>query len=100
MKIDLLHVRECPNRGLARAHVDRALAQTGVAALVREQEVRTGEEAARLGMRGSPTILVNGQDPFGPAADSPSLSCRLYQSEIGFRGAPTVEQLIVVLAGW
>jgi hypothetical protein len=99
MEIDVLHVPECPNRRLARAHVDRALVQAGLTAVVREQEVRTSEEAARLGMRGSPTILVNGQDPFGAAPGSTALSCRLYHSEAGFTGAPTVEQLIEALAG-
>lgn len=99
MEIDLLYSPECPNRSLARAHVDDALALTGLAALVREQEIRTSEEAARLGMRGSPTILIDGRDPFGAAAGSTALSCRLYHSEAGVTGAPTVEQLIEVLAG-
>jgi hypothetical protein len=98
MEIDLLYVPECPNRSLARAHVEGALVQAGLAAVVREQEVRTSEEAVRLGMRGSPTILVNGQDPFGAAPDSTALSCRLYHNEAGFTGAPTVEQLVEVLA--
>lgn len=99
MEIDLLYIPECPNRRLARSHVDRALAQTGLAALVREQEVHTSDEAARLGMRGSPTILVDGKDPFGAVSDSTSLSCRLYHGEAGFMGVPTVDQLMGVLAG-
>ena len=99
LEIDLLYVPGCPNRRLARAHVDRALAETGLAAVIREQEVHTTEDAARLGMRGSPTILVNGQDPFGAAPRSTALSCRLYHSEARFTGAPTVEQLMEVLVG-
>lgn len=98
MEIDLLYIPDCPNRSLARDHVNLALVRTGLAALVREQEVRTSEEAARLGMRGSPTILIDGRDPFG-VGDDTALSCRLYHGEVGFRGAPTVEQLIGVLAG-
>lgn len=99
MEIDLLYVPDCPNRSVARAHVEGALVQAGLAAVVREHEVRTSEEGARLGMRGSPTILVNGQDPFGAAPDATALACRLYYSEAGFTGAPTVQQLITVLAG-
>ena len=98
MEIDLLYVQDCPNRSLARSHVDRALARTGLAALVREQEVRTSDEAGRLGMRGSPTILINGQDPFVATAGA-ALACRLYYSEPGFTGASTVEQLVEALAG-
>jgi hypothetical protein len=99
IEIDLLYSPDCPNRSLARAHLDEALASTGLAALVREQEIRTSEEAARLGMRGSPTILIDGRDPFGAAAGSTVLSCRLYDGEAGYTGAPKVEQLIEVLAG-
>lgn len=99
MEIDLLYLRGCPNRSLARDHVDLALARTGLAAVVREREVHTSEEATRLGMRGSPTILIDGQDPFADAADPVALSCRLYRSEVGLIGAPTVEQLVEALAG-
>lgn len=99
MEIELLFVPECPNRSRARAHVDIALARTGRVARVREQEVRTSDEAARLGMRGSPTILIDGRDPFGAMAGLSSFSCRLYYSEAGLSGAPTVDQLIEVLAG-
>ena len=99
MEIDLLYVPECPSRNLARAHVDDALASIGLVAVVREQEIRTSEEAARVGMLGSPTILVNGRDPFRATDRTPALACRLYYSEAGFMGAPSVEQLIEVLGG-
>ena len=48
--------------------------------------------AARWGMHGSPTLLVNGRDPFpGPA---PGLACRLYPGEDGrLHGAPSVSAL-------
>jgi hypothetical protein len=99
MEIELLYVPECPHRRLARDHVDRALARTRRAAVVREREVRSSEEAAHLGMRGSPTILIDGQDPFVDTADPTALSCRLYRSDVGLSGAPTVEQLVEALAG-
>lgn len=99
VEIDLLYVAECPNRRLARDHVDLALAQTRLAATVREREIHSSEEAGRLGMRGSPTILIDGQDPFVELAGPTALSCRLYRSEVGFNGAPTVEQLVEALAG-
>ena len=54
-------------------------------------------EATGLGMAGSPTILVNGRDPFAQGAE-PSLSCRLYCGGDGPPdGAPSVEDLIKVL---
>ena len=99
MEIDLLYVPECPNRIAARDHLERALALTRVVAVVREQEIRSGEEAERLGMRGSPTILIDGRDPFVETADPTALSCRLYRSDVGVSGAPTVEQLVEALRG-
>lgn len=98
MKIDFLYVSDCPNRPIARNHLDRALEQAGLpAAIVGEREVGSSEEAARLGMRGSPTILIDGQDPFADADQPVSLSCRLYPSDAGRSGAPSVEQLVGVL---
>lgn len=97
MEIDLLYVQDCPNRSLARSRVEHALAQIGVAARVREREIRTSEEAAELGMRGSPTILIDGADPFADDATPAAFSCRLYRDEAVVGGAPTVEQLVSVL---
>ncbi len=99
VEIDLLYVSDCPHRSLVRARLDDALTSIGLVALVREQEIRTSEEAARLGMRGSPTILVDGWDPFRATAGSTALACRLYQGDAGYTGAPTVEQLIEALEG-
>lgn len=97
MDIDLLFVPRCPNRAIARQRLDRALARAGLAAVVREREVRSGEEASRLGMRGSPTLLIDGRDPFPGAAEPATLSCRLYRGDAGLSGAPSVEQLVVAL---
>jgi hypothetical protein len=60
---------------------------------VRERQVTSLEEADRFGMHGSPTIRVEGRDPFAGPDARPSLSCRLYPSEQGASGAPTVAQL-------
>ena len=97
MDIDLLYVADCPNHAIARTRVQIALDRTQLAAVVREREVQSSEEAARLGMRGSPTILIDGHDPFAAGADPAALSCRLYRSDPGFSGAPTVEQLVEAL---
>jgi len=99
LDIDLLYVADCPNHAIARARVQIALDRTQLAAVVHEREVQSSEEAARLGMRGSPTILIDGHDPFAAGADPAALSCRLYRSDPGFSGAPTVEQLVVAFGG-
>ena len=98
MDIELLYVPNCPHRETARRHLDVALAEQGLAAVVREREVASPEDADRFGMHGSPTIRVDGRDPFADPDARPSLSCRLYGSEHGTSGAPTVAQLADVLA--
>lgn len=96
VRIEILHVPGCPNLATLRRRVQAALADAGRAAAVLEIEVATEQDAARLGMRGSPTVLLEGHDPFGTA--EPSLSCRLYRTDQGIDGAPSVEQLAEVLS--
>jgi hypothetical protein len=64
-------------------------------------EVTTDADAAALGMNGSPTLLIDGMDPFG-AADrgTTGVACRLYRDEEGrIVPAPSVEQLRGALLG-
>jgi Alkylmercury lyase len=45
-------------------------------------------------MHGSPTLLIDGVDPFAEAGQAPSMSCRLYRDENGqLSGAPSIGQL-------
>ncbi len=99
MVIDLLFVRDCPHRVLARSHVDLALARTRFPAVIRERQVHSTEEAARLGMRGSPTILIDGQDPLAPPDEPATLSCRLSGSAGTLTAVPSVDQLVEALRG-
>ena len=64
-----------------------------------ETAIAGEREAAQAGMHGSPTLLVDGTDPFAAPGQPPSLSCRLYQDAAGrTSGAPTVEALRRALA--
>ena len=52
------------------------------------------EEAARAGLHGSPTVLVNGSDPFAAPGQPASMSCRRYDNGPGLlEGAPSVGRL-------
>lgn len=95
VRIEILSVPDCPNRDTTDSRVRAALARRQVTAAVRHVEVATAEDAARLGMNGSPTILIDGRDPFD--GGGPSLSCRLYQTDDGLRGSPTIDQLVDAL---
>jgi hypothetical protein len=58
------------------------------------QVVDNEETADAAGMLGSPTMLVDGIDPFAQPGQAPSLSCRLYLDEHGRpAGAPSLGQL-------
>ena len=95
MQIDVLHVPHCPNLQLTRARLDDALQRSGLEAVVREVEVATPEDAVRLGMHGSPTILVEGVDLF--EGSEASVACRLYRSDDRAEGAPAVDALLEAL---
>jgi hypothetical protein len=94
--ITVLYVEGCPHVALACRRVADALDRLGVTATSTQRLVHTDTEAAWTGFRGSPTILVDGVDPF-PTNSAAGLSCRLYRGEAGVQGAPTVDQLIEVL---
>lgn len=96
MDIELLYVPHCPNLGAARRNVQDALRIAAVQASLREREVGTQEDAAAAGMHGSPTVLVDGRDPF-PTSGEPSLSCRLYREGDRTLGAPSVEAVVAVI---
>ena len=97
MRIDILYVTHCPNLAAARTRVQEAVQDAGVSAVVDEVEILTQEDAERFGMHGSPTILIDGHDPFR-LADEPSLACRLYRTAGAVEGAPTVADLVEVLS--
>ncbi|MFF3688064.1 organomercurial lyase [Streptomyces sp. NPDC002187] len=96
MQITVLTVPDCPNAPLVRERIDAAL--QGREADVQLVEVRDEAEAARWGMTGSPTVLLDGVDPFGQEGAEPSVSCRLYQGADGrFDGAPSADALVQAL---
>ena len=60
--------------------------------------IRNEADASRLGMHGSPTLLINGVDPFAAPGTPASLSCRVYRDETGqSRGAPSLAALRMAL---
>jgi hypothetical protein len=84
----------CPNAGLAHTRLAEALRRVGLdPAVIMLEEVSTAADAERLGFRGSPTILIDGHDPFDDNSGQPAWACRIYQTESGPQGSPTVVQL-------
>lgn len=57
------------------------------------ERVETPQDAERLGFRGSPTVLIDGRDPFATGDEPVGLACRIYDTPEGPAGAPTRRQL-------
>lgn len=94
MKVSLRYFDGCPHWRTAFDRLRDVLGAEGMAdvALVVER-VETPEDAERLQFLGSPTILIDGRDPFAGASVGFGLTCRVYETPDGLAGSPTVEQL-------
>lgn len=96
--VRLVYFEGCPNWRVAEGRLKEALVSVGADpdAVIYEQ-VTTVAQAEALGFRGSPTILVDGIDPFADPDIPAGLACRIYRTATGVQPAPTVEQLKAAL---
>lgn len=98
MKLEIVHVPDCPNVAPLEQRLDEALAGSPTPVERSRRVVTDLESAAEAGMTGSPTLLVNGVDPFAEPDAMPSMSCRLYRGDDGWPLAvPSVATLRQVL---
>ncbi len=96
--VRLLYFEDCPNWRVAEAHLKEALVSVGADPdTVIYEQVTTLDQAEALGFRGSPTILVDGTDPFAEPDVPAGLTCRIYRTAMGLQRVPTVEQLQAAL---
>lgn len=96
MDVTLRYFDGCPNWEVADQRL-RSLADE-VEFTLRYEQVETSEEAERLSFAGSPTVLVDGVDPFATGDEPTGLACRVYATEEGPQGSPTLGQLRAALA--
>ncbi|MBT8200443.1 MAG: thioredoxin family protein [Acidimicrobiia bacterium] len=99
MNVIIQHFNGCPNWLEAVENVEQAIERGGLESEVQLQLITSPEQAEALGFRGSPTILIDGRDPFADSNAPVGLSCRIYQTPQGPAGSPTVGQLTAVLSG-
>ncbi len=92
--ITLRYFDSCPNWRVALERIHEAV---DLAALrdvhIDLQRVESAGEAEQLGFRGSPTVVIDGRDPFADEGDPVGLSCRVFATENGPQGSPSVAQL-------
>lgn len=88
----------CPSWQRARERLLEAARDADVGLVLKLERVETHEDAVRTSFAGSPTLLINGADPFAPDLPTVGLSCRVYQTSDGLEGSPSVAQLRDALA--
>ena len=97
MEITLQYFDGCPNWEVLDHRIAEALHGRTDASIIR-QRVGTTEEAVRLGFHGSPTILIDGIDPFAEPSAPVGLACRVFRTPNGLAGSPTLEKLHAVFS--
>jgi hypothetical protein len=90
MRLEVLHVADCPNVSTLLQRLSEVTELP-----VSTHEIETEAEAVQFGMGGSPTLLINGLDPFPtPGQRTGAISCRLYRDQDNrIVPVPPVEQL-------
>lgn len=92
MEITLHYFEECPNWRITDEHLSTLIAE-GLHATVIHQLIDAYASASEHRFRGSPTVLIDGEDPFADSDASIGLTCRVYDTEVGPAGSPTLQQL-------
>lgn len=93
MQIDLLYFEGCPSWQDALENLKIVLKREGVEAKIRLMRIDDDAQAEAMKFLGSPSFQVNGQDLWPEERTAFHLSCRVYATPQGMRGAPSVEML-------
>ena len=91
MDVALLYFDDCPNWRETGDLLDELTAELAFTWLA--VQVNTPEAAQLLGFHGSPSIHIDGVDPFADPDMPVGLSCRIYPTPAGLSGTPDRSQL-------
>jgi hypothetical protein len=91
--VTLVYDADCPNLPAARVALREAFERAGLEPRwIEYNRARPGTPVSLL-RYGSPTILIDGVDVAGDAEQAVGASCRVYPSERGLCGVPSVESI-------
>jgi hypothetical protein len=94
--LTVLSVPDCPNIEVLVDRLRDVLAGRPVDLEI--VVVNDDDQARGWGMTGSPTLLIDGHDPFAVLGTQPSVSCRLYRgADCAVGGAPSAADLRTAL---
>lgn len=91
MRVTLQYFDGCPNWQITDAHLRRLSGEHEFE--VHHELIDSIERAEEAEFRGSPTVLIEGVDPFAEREAPIGLACRIYQTDDGPSGSPTRRQL-------
>jgi hypothetical protein len=90
VNITFQYFNDCPNWHTTYERLQEAIGERNDIDIIM-QCVSSPDEAEAVRFGGSPTVLVDGVDPFAEGAPpAGTLACRVYQTE---DGSPSVDQL-------
>ena len=91
MKVELLYVDGCPHWKTMARQLDTLAAELGLSWT--PILVETPESALDFQFHGSPSLHVDGADPFATPDTPVGLACRIYQTPNGPSGTADINRL-------
>jgi len=93
MEVSLLYFDGCPNHHTTLTLLESLLDETGWGGTIQLVNVDSPEKAKELDFRGSPTVLLDGVDPFLDQEAPVGLTCRIYATGLEYQGTPPEQEL-------
>lgn len=97
MQVTLQYFDGCPNWKTTSAFLS-TLVNEGLEVAVDCELIDSLEAAVASEFRGSPTVLIDGVDPFADEYAPVGPACRIYRTEKGIDGSPSLSQLREAIA--
>jgi hypothetical protein len=95
VRVELLYLEGCPHWETLERRLREALVSAGLDDVpIERTAVHTPAQARAVGFIGSPTLRVDGRDPFATGGEGVGLACRMFVTPAGPSGAPTRDQLV------
>jgi hypothetical protein len=93
LKVELLYFDGCPSYQTAAKLLRAVMDDEGLTAGIDLIKVADEAAARRLKFVGSPSIRINGVDPFLHGEADYGMGCRVYAAPEGLKGWPTKQML-------
>ena len=93
LQVELLYFEGCPSYQTAARLLREALIEECMSPAIEAIRIESEADAQQLKFVGSPTIRIDGNDPFLSGEANYGLECRLFTTPEGLKGWPTKDML-------